>query len=50
MWMPIEEPVVRPGDFALDERRRIGGSVVDARSFSRACRLFPPVFDLLAEW
>jgi len=28
--MPSEEPVVRPGDLALDELRRIGSSVVDA--------------------
>jgi aromatic-L-amino-acid decarboxylase len=28
--MPMEQPVVRPGDLALDELRRIGGSVVDA--------------------
>src|SRR5438876_1164388 len=27
---PMEEPVVRPGDLALDELRRIGSSVVDA--------------------
>jgi hypothetical protein len=26
----MEEPVVRPGDLALEELRRIGGSVVDA--------------------
>jgi len=28
--MPMEEPMVRPGDLALDELRRIGRSVVDA--------------------
>ena len=28
--MPMEEPVVRPGDLALDELRRIGSGVVDA--------------------
>ena len=28
--IPMEEPVVRPGDLALDELRRIGSSVVDA--------------------
>src|SRR3989454_3830110 len=28
--MPMEEPVVSPGDLALDELHRIGGNVVDA--------------------